>query len=82
MAPYSIKIRVLFEVHRTLWDRIQLTKLIVVMLREQKLDLDIVWTQKVWENSKTPSSFDKIRGPFFCNHHVCLTTGNEQSSLM
>ena len=47
MAPYSIKIRVLFEVCYTLWDRIQLNKPILVMIRAQKVDLDEVWTHKV-----------------------------------
>ena len=47
MAPYSIKIRVLFEIHRSLWEGIQLNKPVVVKIRAQKVDLDEVWTRKV-----------------------------------
>ena len=69
MAPYSIKIRVLFEVHRTLWDRIQLNKLILVMIIAQKVDFDEIWTQKVWENSKNALIFKMV---ILLSQHIYL----------
>ena len=62
---YSIKIRVPFEVHHTLWDRIKLKKPILVKIRQQKVYLDEVWTKKVWGKFKNGSYFDTIGGHSF-----------------
>ena len=62
--------RLFFDFYFTLWGIISPNKLILVKIRQEKVDLGKVYIKKEQENFKKHSSSNTIRGPLHMSHPV------------